>query len=123
MSCGCRKKTIVKKPPASTLSSSGNFANSEEIIVADESQENQLVNVEYFGPNEQNFSIRSRLDPQVRYKFGNNAHNKIKTVFLKDAQYLVGKVGRDNLQYYKIVTGLRVEDMDPQAALGRVLSG
>jgi len=127
MACGCVKKTIVKRSPKSTLSSSSKlFDSPEEMIVADEGQDDKIVSVEYFGPNEQNFSIRSKLDSQVRYKFGNNPHNKIKEVFLKDALYLIGKIGRDNLQFYKIVTGVSAEDgeQDPQAALGgRVVGG
>ncbi len=121
MGCGCGKKAIVKGRAQSAMTSSGNFKSSEEIAVEIGDAES-LVMVEYFGPNEQNFSIRSKLDSRVRYVFGNNQHKKRRRVFLKDAQYLVGQVGRDNIPLWKMVTGAKVEDMDPQAALGKVLT-
>jgi len=120
MACGCGKKKIVKALPQSTMSSSGNFKSSESIAM-EMGDEGSLVMVEYFGPNEQNFSIRSKLDPRVRYTFGNNRHKKRRTVFLKDAQRLAGQIGPNGKVLWQIVTGAKVEDMDPQAALGRQL--
>jgi len=121
MACGCNRKKIVKASPTSTMSSSGDFRSSDN-IEKDIKNEGSLVTLEYFGPNEQNFSVRSRLDPRVRYTFGNNRHKKRRTVFLKDAQNLAGKIGPDGEALWKIVTGAKMEDMDPQAALGRVLT-
>jgi glycosyltransferase involved in cell wall biosynthesis len=122
MGCGCGKKIIASGQPQSRLSASGNFKSSEA-IATEMADEESLVMVEYSGPNEQNFSVRSRVDPRVRYKFGNNRHNKRRRIFLKDAQHLIGQVGRDNVPMWQIVTGAKMEDMDPQAALGRTLAG
>lgn len=121
MGCGCGRKVIAKTSPQSAMSSSGNFKSSESIAM-EMGDEGSLVMLEYFGPNEQNFSIRSKLDGRVRYTFGNNRHKKRRTVFLKDAQHLAGKVGPNGIALWQIVTGATIEDMDPQAALGRELA-
>jgi glycosyltransferase involved in cell wall biosynthesis len=121
MGCGCGKKVIVKTKPASTLKSSGNFANIPEIF--DETTNEQMVNMEYLGPLEQTFSVRSRAVPGVTYRFGNNTHHKMRTVFLRDAQYLVGQVDKNNQPTFRIVSGATMENRDPQAVLGRTLAG
>jgi len=121
MGCGCGSKKIVKTKPASTLKSSGNFSNVQNFI--DESTSEQMVNVEYVGENEGTFSVRSKVMNGVTYRFGNNPHHKMRTVFLRDAQYLVGQVDRNNNPVFRIVTGATMESQDPQAVLGRVLAG
>jgi len=121
MGCGCGKKVIVKTKPKSSLRSSGNFSNTEEVIGTDMASE-QLVQVEYMGPNEGKFSVRSRVLPGKTYRFNNN-HNKIQTVFLRDAEYLVAQTDRDNIPVYRMITGATMEQNDPQAFLGRAVAG
>ena len=122
MGCGCGQPNIAKSKPKSTLTSSGNFTNKQE-FVRDELSGEQLVQVEYVGPLEQKFSIRSRVLPGKSYRFGNNAHYRIQTVFLKDAEYLVSKTDRLGRPEYRMITGGTMEAHDPAAVLGRALAG
>lgn len=121
MGCGCGSKKIVKTKPASTLKSSGNFANISQIV--DETTSEQMVNLEYIGPNEATFSLNSRVMRGVVYRFGNNIHHKTRTVFLGDAEYLVSRLGRDGKPEFRMVTGAAMEHQDPQAVLGKSLAG
>jgi len=117
MACGCRKKKIVNTKPTGILRSSGVFENVEAFIEHENGA--QMVRVEYLGPIEQTFSIRSRVAPGVTYRFGNNKHKKTATVFLQDAEFLVGRVDGNNHPLYRMVRGAKVEERDPQAVLGR----
>ena len=120
MACGCQKKVIVKTKPKSTLQSSGNFANSAQFV--EDGEPEQMVNIEYMGPIEQTFSIRSKIAPGVTYRFGNNKHKKVATVFLQDAEILISRINGKNQAEYRMVVGATLEDRDPQAVLGRALS-
>ena len=119
MACGCSKKRMVKRLPKNTFSSAGNF----DTPVQEDTVQDQLVRVEYSGPMTQNFTIRSRVDPSVSYRFGNNQYNKIKTVFMKDAQILTARTNAKGGSDYRIVAGATIEAMDPQSVLGRAISG
>lgn len=121
MGCGCQKPHIVKTKPSSTLRSSGSFTNASKVVGTD-SPSDQLVQVEYLGPNEGKFSVRSRVLPGKVYRFGNNPYNKVQTVFLGDAEYLIGQVNAFNEQLYRIITGATMEQRDPGAALGRAIA-
>lgn len=122
MGCGCGgRKVITKTKPTSTLKSSGSFASAPDII--DESTSEQMVNLEYMGPNEGTFSVKSQVMNGVVYRFGNNTHHKTRTVFLRDAQYLTSRRDRNNQPEFRIVTGAGMENHDPQAVLGRALVG
>lgn len=120
MGCGCGSKSVVKTKPISTLKSSGNFPNVMQII--DETTSEQMVNVEYLGTNEGKFTVRSQVVHGVTYRFDNN-HHKMRTVFLRDAEYLVSRRNKDNQPEYRIVQGATMEARDPQAVLGRQLAG
>lgn len=122
MGCGCGKPAIAKAKPASTLKSSGNFTNANQFVKEDLNKE-ELVQVEYMGANEGKFSISSRVLPGKAYRFGNNPHNKVNTVFLRDAEFLVARTDRNGNPEYRMVTGGTVETRDPSAVLGRALAG
>lgn len=115
--CGCGQKTVVRTTPGTTGTSSGNAVDTTDTagMVA-----TQMVQVEYMGPLEQDFSIRSRIDPGISYRFGNNIYHKQRTVFLGDASYLTGIMDQDNRPMYKIVgTNVAMENRDPAAFLGQ----
>ena len=120
MSCGCGSKQTVKTKPGSTLSSSGNFPQSQAI--AGEVSNAQMVNVEYVGPIAETFSIRSKVDRGITYRFGNNSHHKLRAVFMQDAEYLNGLHDGNDQPLYRIIgTGSTMENNDPTAFLGRPL--
>ena len=122
MGCGCGKPAIAKAKPASTLKSSGNFTNTNQFVKEDLNKE-ELVQVEYMGANEGKFTINSRVLPGKAYRFGNNPHNKVNTVFLRDAEFLVARTDRNGNPEYRMVTGGTVETRDPSAVLGKALAG
>lgn len=122
MGCGCGKPRVVKTKPTSALKSSGSFANTQQ-VTGTVSNTDQLVRLEYLGPNEGKFTIRSRVLPGKTYRFGNNPYNKIVTVFLADAQYLSARIDGNGNPEYRIITGETMENRDPQAVLGRSLAG
>jgi hypothetical protein len=63
----------------------------------------QLVNVEFMGPEEQSFTIRSRVDGRVAYRFGNNPHHKEATVYLQDAEFLISMTDGEGKPKYRIL--------------------
>jgi len=117
--CGCSQ---TKKPaagkPASTLSSSGNFQS--DLFKTEGGATSQMVMIEYVGTMAGSFSIRSRADRNVIYRFGNSPGHQVKTVFLADAEYQVGQAGADGKSAYRIITtgGAQVVN-DPAAFLGQ----
>lgn len=121
MGCGCGSKRTINKKPGSTLTSSGNFPEASRAI-SEEEIVDQMVNVEYLGPNEQNFTIRSKVKPSQTYRFGNNPYNRIKTVYLRDALYLTARLLPDGSPEYVMVTGATMEQRDPSAFIGQVSS-
>ena len=120
MGCGCGSKAVTKVKPKSTMSSSGNFENLDKFLKGTNSE--QLVKLEYLGPREGTFTIRSRVMPSKSYRFGNNRQHKIQTVFMQDAEYLVQQVGPDAKPYYRMITGGTMEFKDPSVVLGRPLA-
>lgn len=121
MGCGCGKPSVIKTRPKSALKSSGNFSNISQ-FGEEELKAEQLVQVEYLGVNEGKFSVRSRVLPGKSYRFGNNIHHKIQTVFLRDAEFLVAQTDRDGYPIYRIVTGGTIEQRDPTSFLGRAVT-
>lgn len=101
MSCGCAGKKIVKTSPASTLSGSGNFRLSDG--VEQEDIKRQLVVVEYLGPHEGTFTLKSMVDTQVKYRFGNNPHNKERPVYLADAERFISMTDSNGVPLYRIL--------------------
>lgn len=119
MGCGCggAKKPLGK--PISMNSSSGNFSASAPI--PEGADPTQMVNVEYLGPIAESFSIRSKVDPGLNYRFGNNSNSKEKTVFLQDAYFLIGLLDGDGKPLYRIkgVAGAGVSH-DPSLIVGTI---
>src|SRR5258706_8123690 len=115
MGCGCGGSRKVVTMPNSTMSSSGNFtpeslADSSEV----QGSPNQIVEVEYLGEKRETFSLRSRVDPNVMYRFGNNEYNKVRAVFLYDAEWLIGMTDEFGSQAYPIVVAnAPMEERDP----------
>lgn len=100
--CGCSNPK-TKKPggkAVSTMSSSGGFSSTSPL--PDGADPLQMVSVEYMGPIAETFSIRSRVDPGINYRFGNNPLHKEKTVFLQDAYILVGYTDGEAKPLYRI---------------------
>lgn len=124
MGCGCGSQTKVPTSmPNSTMSSSGNFtAESLAQSGADQFNPNQMVEIEYIGELREPFSIRSRVRPDLHYRFANNEFHKIKPVFLLDAEFLIAQSDRDGNPIYRIVpSGETMENHDPTAFLGAPL--
>jgi glycosyltransferase involved in cell wall biosynthesis len=115
--CGCNSAKIPPAgKPVSFLTSSGNLDVAGNQITGDPSQ---MVMVEYVGPVEGTFSIRSRVSKNVTYRFGNNEYNKNKAVFLGDAEYLTGQIGREGIPLYRVLNApTNSEGYDPVAFLG-----
>lgn len=120
--CGCQgtKKPATSKP-TSTMSSSGNFAPAP--ADASENQGTQMVMVEYFGDMTGAFSVKSRVNRNITYRFANSPGHKVKAVFLADAEYLAGQVGAEGKSQYRIVATSAVPNgYDPVAFIGQTIS-
>lgn len=118
--CGCNDMKIVRTQPGSTLSGSGNFKVSDGIVA--EEIKTQLVNVEFMGPESQSFTIRSRVDPRVSYRFGNNMHHKEATVYLQDAEFLMSMVdGQGTPKWRVLQVANALEARDPGSFLGEAV--
>lgn len=119
--CGC---TGTKKPlsptPASLLASSGSFENNE--VNVDPTNPNQMVTVEYVGEQDSTFTINSRVSRDVRYRFGNNQHNKVKNVFIGDVQFLLG-LNQAGSPTFRVLSSVAVEEVnDPAAFIGHPIA-
>jgi glycosyltransferase involved in cell wall biosynthesis len=121
MGCGCGAKKVVTTKAQSTLTSSGNF-QPESIIYSADTPGVQMVKVEYIGSLREPFSIRSRVDPSVTYRFGNNDYHRVKPVFLQDAEFLMGLLNEFGQSNYRVVTtGPALEGQDIITFLGAPL--
>lgn len=120
MGCGCGQKKAVSSVPNSTMSSSGNFTkDSLSQSIQEQTPGTQIVPIEYIGKLAETFSIRSRVDASVTYRFGNNDYNRTGAVFLADAEFLMGitnEFGQPN--YRMIMAGNVIENRDPVTFLG-----
>ena len=116
-SCGGPKKPIISQP-SSTMTSSGNFSSQALSAIVETGDAQQMVMVEYTGPNEAPFSVTSKMSRDVRYRFANNEQHRVKAVFLGDAEFLLGQSGRDGLPMYRIVGGVVENSNDPAVFLG-----
>lgn len=124
MSCGCGGQKNPPKIPGSAMSSSGNFPESKTLIQqAFNTTEGQMVNLQYVGPVEETFSIRSRIASGVVYRFGNNQHHRVRPVFIEDAEYLMSLTDATGSPIYTaVVAGASMEIRDAAAVLGRPIT-
>lgn len=119
--CGCQKPIIqpTVDNAASLLSSSGNFSEASLKAVVEKGDPMQSVLLEYIGPLEQTFSVRSRVGAGVMYRFGNNDGNRIRPIFLGDLPFFMSL--RDGEQpTYRVLGNAAVppEAVDPASFLG-----
>jgi len=119
--CGCRQNTRVSVPPSSLLSSSGNFT--QEQLIASPDSDVQMVKLEYIGPRESTFSLKSRVLRDKVYRFGNNSYHKENTVFLQDAEWMLAMLNGDKPTFRVLPTNGAMETRDPVAALGMAITG
>jgi hypothetical protein len=76
-----------------------------------------MVNVEYLGIQQGTFSIRSKADPRVMYRFGANDSHRVKSVFFEDVDFLL------SLGQYRVVSDVSVmEQNDPAAFVGQPIT-
>jgi hypothetical protein len=122
--CGCNSpKKPLGSQPASTMTSSGNFSSASITPLEFDADKQQMVVLEYVGPVLEPFTITSRMSRNVRYRFGNNDQHRLKTVFLGDADYLMGQAGRDGKPLYRMVSHAGVEGAnDPTEFLGQPIA-
>jgi glycosyltransferase involved in cell wall biosynthesis len=114
--CGCGPTKGTNNKPSSLLSDSGSFDLSSTEF--DPSTAEQMVKVEYIGVREETFSIRSRVLSGKTYRFGNNPHHKEQTVFMADAEFLLGLLDGERPQWRVLTRGATMEQRDPAAVLG-----
>lgn len=119
--CGCSSPKKTNSKPSSMLTSSGNF--SMKGIKVNDSNPMQMVTVEYIGPIAETFSIRSRVDRGINYRFGNNPYHKERIVFMEDAEYLISMLDGNAKPMYRIkgVSSLS-EHRDPTEIVGAIAS-
>lgn len=122
--CGCnQKKNPASKIPSSTLTSSGNFTQESLAKVVQSTDKGQMVVVEYVGKLAETFSIRSRVDRNITYRFGNNETHRARPVLLADAEFLISQRDANNHPNYRIVgLGGVQETLDPSAFLGQAVN-
>lgn len=122
--CGCNsKRTPPSKTPSSTLTSSGNFTQESIAKVVQSTDKGQMVVLEYVGQLAETFSIRSRVDRNIIYRFGNNENHRARTVLLGDAEFLLAQRDANNKPNYRIVgVGGVQEANDPAAFLGQPIT-
>lgn len=119
--CGCSPKKTNPSPPASLMTSSGNF-NMQDIVEKNGGTE-QFMKVEYIGPRTETFSIRSRVVSQKTYRFGNNAHHKTQTVFMKDGEFLLQLRTGTRPDFRQVPVNAEPVARDPSQAMGMAISG
>lgn len=116
--CGCSPPQVVKNLPGSTLRSSGNFANQQGVNSGQ--TPTQMVMVEYVGPIQDTFTIRSRVDREIMYRFANDDKHKQRAVYLEDAEFLTGMLDGQGTPLYRQLAAVPApESRDPSAFLGQ----
>lgn len=122
--CGCNQKKVpLSKTPTSMLTSSGNFTQESIRNVVQSDDKSQMVVLEYIGPLRETFSLRSRMDRNIMYRFGNNETHRARPVLLGDAEWLLGQGDDSGKPTYRIVSvGGAAETLDPSAFLGQPIA-
>jgi hypothetical protein len=121
MSCGCGGKKKVTTKPTSTLQSSGNFAATPEVNAGE--QASTMVTVEYVGPTTGPFSVASKFQNGLIYRFGSDQGHKQRSVLLGDAIRLTGLRNGEGHQLYVMLANTAMNSQrDPAAFLGQAVS-
>jgi hypothetical protein len=82
-----------------------------------------MVMLEYTGDMTGAFSVKSRVNRSITYRFANSPGHKVKAVFMDDAEYLTGQVGAEGKSQYRIIAASGIQNCyDPVAFLGQPLS-
>jgi glycosyltransferase involved in cell wall biosynthesis len=118
--CSCAGTKRTNNQPKSTLSSSGNFAPNEN--VNDGQLATEMVKVEYVGPLEQNFTIRSKVQAGLVYRFGNNDSHRQRDVLFGDAEWMTGMRDGSEKPLYIMLTAQPMEARNPASFLGIAVS-
>ena len=116
--CGCNQTKRVSNKPVNTYSSSGDFAKSVDL--PEGADPASMVTLEYVGSVAETFSIRSRVDRGINYRFGNNQYHKERTVFLADAMILTQMTDRENKPLYRIKNAAISGTHDPTDIVGAI---
>lgn len=121
--CGCSSPVLpTSDMPASLLSSSGNFEPQSIVQVTDPESKQQMLMMEYAGPNIATFTVNSRVAPRVSYRFGNNDSHRRRPVFLGDVDFLLG-LNTQGKRDFHVVSNIAVpETHDPAAFLGHPIT-
>ena len=118
--CGCNSpKKPIGSNPASMLSSSGNFSRESVSAVLDNTDKTQMVMIEYVGPNTAPFTMRSHISRDISYRFANSENHRYKSVFLGDAEWLIGLANEKGQPIYRIVSNLETNQNDPAVFAGK----
>jgi len=122
--CGCKQPNRPNSSvPASTLTSSGNFARQSVALVADTNDKTQMVTLEYVGPVVGPFTIKSRVSRDVSYRFGNSEFHKTRSVFLGDAEWLINMKDATGSPTYIVLSGTGAQGAnDPSAFVGQAIT-
>lgn len=118
--CGCNSNKSTSASPAATLTSSGNFTQ-EQLITAPDS-ETQMVKLEYLGPDE-TYNLKSHVMREKFYRWRVTGPNREQTVFLDDAEWMLGLKQGDKPRFRVLPTSGSMELRDPAAALGMNIAG
>lgn len=118
--CGCRSNKRTTAPPASILTSSGNFSPEQLNETVPETE--QLVRLEYLGPNE-TYNLKSRVYREKMYRWRKSGPNREQNVFREDSTWMLSMTDVDKPLFRTIPTNPTMETRDPQAALGMQVAG
>ena len=121
--CSCQtKKTPPSNTPSSTLTDSGNFSQESLQAAMSSGDKSQMVVVEYIGPVAEPFTINSRIDRNIRYRFSNGENHRSRAVLVGDAEFLLGLRLGEAPTYRVVGTGQPMVNNDPSAFLGQAIA-
>lgn len=121
--CGCAKPSIPPgEIPDSLLTASGNFDLSSIIKVIDPATKQQMVMLEYVGPNTSPFTVNSRSAPNVAYRFANAEHHRVKAVLIGDVPFLLSLNTRGEKDFRPVQNMAVPDTHDPVEFLGHPIS-
>lgn len=121
--CGCGSPSIPPGTmPESLLTSSGEFDRSSIMQVVDPESKQQMVVMEYFGPNTASFTIHSRVSNNVSYRFGNNEFHKVRAVLVGDVPFLLSLNTAGKRDFQPVANAAVPDAHDPAIFLGHPIS-